>query len=254
MIESYAIRNKNKGQIKDIQGNNFENRIAAILSFPKNLEKWKSADKTIEGMHFDVFRNIVECFGLDKDNTVEINATCDKKVIGHLPSGGNPKTDVLVWVKFWDGRTHNYTISCKRSSEKSVSVHQYNADKFADVLDKDNEHLRTLLKKFQECGNVRDFGEENNNELTKILKPYVEKLSLWALGGQGGDGNPETQNAEFILTYDNTDGSSSIQSVENYCHHLIESGIMGQFGTPFSWTYPSKRKGKDIQLKCKIIK
>jgi hypothetical protein len=254
MIESYAIRNKNKGQIKDIQGNNFENRIAAILSFPKNLEKWKSADKTIEGMHFDVFRNIVECFGLDKDNTVEINATCDKKVIGHLPSGGNPKTDVLAWVKFLDGSTHNYTISCKRSSEKSVSVHQYNADKFADVLDKDNAHLRTLLKEFQECGNVRDFGEKNNNELTKILKPYVEKLSLWALGGQGGDGNPETQNAEFILTYDNRDGSSSIQRVENYCHHLIESGIRGQFGTPFSWTYPSKRKGKDIQLKCKIIK
>jgi hypothetical protein len=27
-----------------------------------------------------------------------------------------------------------------------------------------------------------------------------------------------------------------------------------QFGTPFSWTYPSKRKGEKIQLKVKVIK
>jgi hypothetical protein len=254
MIENYAIRNKNSGQIKDIQGNNFESRVADILSFPQNLEKWKKDNANIEGMHFDIFKNIVECFGIDKDNVVEIKATCDKKIIGHLPSGGNPKTDVLVKVSFCDSSTRNYTISCKRSSDKSVSIHQYNADKFADVLDKNNTHLRDLLSDFQKCGNVRDFGEENKNELTQTLKPYVEKLSLWALGGQGGDGNPDVQNAEYILTYDNMDNSSSIQRVENYYHHLLESGVTGQFGTPFSWTYPSKRKGKDIQLKCKIIK
>jgi hypothetical protein len=254
MIENYAVRNKNRGQIKDIQGNNFESRVADILSFPQNLEKWKKDNTNIEGMHFGIFKNIVECFGINKDSAVEIIATCDKKVIGHLPSGGNPKTDVLVKVRYTDGSTHNYTISCKRSSDKSVSIHQYNADKFADVLDKDNMHLRELLSDFQKCGNVRDFGEENKNELTQTLKPYVEKLSLWALGGQGGDGNPNVQNAEYILTYDNMDNSSSIQRVENYYHHLIECGVTGQFGTPFSWTYPSKRKGKDIQLKCKIIK
>lgn len=254
MIESYALRNKNVGQIKDIQGNNFESRIADILNFTLNFDKWKSQDETIEGMHFDIFKDIVKCFGLPKDNIKKITATSNKKEIGRLPSGGNPKTDVLVTVYYEDGSNQHFSISCKRSSNKSVSVHQYNADTFADVLDKDNHRLRQLLKYFQKCGNLRDFGEENQIELTKILVPYVKKLSLWVLGGQGGEGNPETQNAKFILTYDNNNGTASIHQVEKYYQHLVDEGVNGHFGTPFSWTYPSKRKGKDIQLKCKIIK
>ena len=254
MIETYAIQNKTSGQIKDIQGNSFEDRVADILSFKQNLKKWKNDDITTAGMHYDIFKNIVECFGLDKYSTTSITATSDKKEIGKLPSGGNPKTDVLVSVTSSDGNISHYTISCKRSSDKSVSVHQYNADAFADVLDKENISLRRLLNYFQAAGNLRDFGEDNQEKLTEELSPYVEKLSMWALGGQGGDGNPETQNADFILTYDNNSGSSSIQRIQQYVHHLVDAGVEGHFGTPFSWTYPSKRKGKDIQLKCKILK
>lgn len=253
-IESYAIRHKNQGQIKDIQGNNFESRVAAILSHKLNLNKWKNNDNTIEGMHYNLFRKIVECFELDPSEIKSIEATSDKNRIGRLPSGGNPKTDVLVTVYYNDDNTKNYTISCKRSSDNSVSIHQYNADSFADVLDKENTRLRELLNLFQERGNLRDFGEDNISRLTQELIPYTEKLALWALGGIGGDGNPEIQNAKYILIYDNNDNSSSIRSVEDYYKHLINEGITGHFGTLFSWTYPSKRKGQDIQLKCKIIK
>lgn len=253
-IESYAIRNKNQGQIKDIQGNNFESRVAAILSHNLNLNKWKNNDNTIEGMHYNLFRKIVECFELDPSEIKSMIATSDKKRIGKLPSGGNPKTDVLVTVYYNDDNAKNYTISCKRSSDKSVSIHQYNADSFADVLDKENTRLRELLNLFQECGNLKDFGVDNISRLTQELIPYNEKLALWALGGIGGDGNPEIQIAKYILIYDNNDNSSSIRSVEEYYKHLINDGITGHFGTLFSWTYPSKRKGQDIQLKCKIIK
>lgn len=76
---------------------------------------------------------------------------------------------------------------------------------------------------------------------------------MWALGGQGGDGDPETQNADYIITYDNNSGSSSIERIEKYVQYLVDTKVDGHFGTPFSWTYPSKRKGKDIQLKCKIL-
>lgn len=254
MIEAYAIQNKTSGEIKDIQGNSFESRVANILSQKENLDKWKNSDATIVGVHFDIFKNIVECFELDCEATESIRATADKKEIGRLPSGGNPKTDVLVSVLYTDGTVDYYTISCKRSSNKSVSVHQYNAETFANVLDKENDSLRRLLKYFQSVGNLRDFGEENQKKLTNELTPYVEKLSLWALGGQGGDGNPDTQNADYILTYDNNSGKTSIQRIEKYVQHLLKENSSGHFGTPFSWTYPSKRKGKDIQLKCKILK
>ncbi len=254
MIEQYAIKDKSFGQIKDIQGNNFEARVASILNFDQNLNKWKYNDDSLVGMHFEIYKNIVDCFGLEKDKTAKVEATADKTIIGRLPSGGNPKTDVLVKVTDISNTITNYTISCKRSSEQSVSVHQYDADVFAEVIDKDNNKLRVLLETFQESGNLRDFGEENTKQLTIELEPYVKKLSLWVLGGQYGAGIPDTQIANYILTYDNNLGSTTIMRIEDYVDHLLSAGIVGHFGTPFSWTYPSKRKGKDIQLKCKIIK
>ena len=76
---------------------------------------------------------------------------------------------------------------------------------------------------------------------------------MWVLGGYGGEGDPVKQNAGYILVYDSNNGNESIKRVEEYYKHLVDSGVSGAFGTPFGWTYPSKRKGKDIQLKLKLI-
>ena len=252
LIENYALKHKQSGQKKDIQGNNFETRIANILKNPTNLKKWLSNDALLEGMHFDIFKKILDIFALDKDSIKSIYATSDKKEIGKLPSGGNPKTDVLVIVTLKNKQEIFYTISCKRTSSDSVSVHQYNADSFSDVLDKNNSNLRKLLNEFQKYGNLRDFGIENGKLLSKELKPYLMKLTTWVLGGHGGSGTPK-QKANYILTYSNNTSISSIQKIEDYCQKLLTDVKEGHFGTPFSWTYPSKRKGKDIQLKCKIL-
>ena len=252
-IERYALRNLTPGQLRDAIGNNFENRIATILSYPGNFLKWKTGNANREGMHYDTFMAIVECIGLDKATTDFIEATSDINVIGLLPSGGKPKTDVLIRVVNTDGQEAFFTISCKRSSEQSVSVHQYSADSFADVLDGDNTELRELLNLFQRCGNRRDMGEDNINRLTLAIAPYIERLSMWVLGGRGGAGNPVTQWADFIVTYDNNDGSTSVHTINDYYQLLIHAGNNGMFGTPFSWTYQGAR-GTNIQLKCKIIK
>ena len=254
LIEMQSIKGKSSGQIKDRQGNSFEKRVADLLSYQRNLEKWISNDRTIEGMHYDTYKLILDCFQLESSMVYSIHATSDKNSIGRLPSGGSPKTDVLVSVATYDNHVIRYTISCKRSSSSSVSVHQYTADKFADVLDAEDTNLRSLLGKFQEAGNLRDFGESNCIALESALSPHIRNLTLWVLGGHGGEGDPETQNANFILTYDNNDNTSSIHTVEEYADMLMQSNTSGHFGTPFSWTYPSGRKGKDIQLKCKIIK
>ena len=253
LIEKQAIQHKNKGQQKDIQGNNFETRVANILSDEINFKKWVLSDTLQVGMHYDIFETIVNCFHLEKENIKKIDATSDKKIIGKLPTGGFPKTDILVSVIDKRSQKHFYTISCKRSDCDSVSVHQYNADSFAAVLDKNNSNLKQLLNKFQTVGNLRDFGEENINLLTKELKPYKIKLLRWVLGGHGGSGNPQTQNANYILTYNNQTNSTSIYTLNDYCKKLSSTNTSGHFGTPFSWTYPSKRKSKDIQLKCKIL-
>lgn len=254
LIEQYAVKDKSEGQIKDIQGNSFEKRVATILSYSENLRKWKTNAATLEGMHYGIFKNIIDCLDLDSENTQSIHATSDKNVIGKLATGGNPKTDVLIDVTNSNGDITYYTISCKRSSNKSVSIHHYTADAFADVLNPNDQELRTLLNGFQSAGSLSAFGEDNCDRLTKRLKPYLEKLSLWVLGGVGGGGNPVTQCADFILTYDNNDDTVTIHHLNSYYEMLINKGGAGNFGTPFNWTYPSKRKGKYIQLKCKILK
>ena len=150
LIENYANKNLSVGVKKDIQGNNFESYISNVLCNEKNLEKWKRANPKLVGMHYDFFEKILNCFNLDEDSVLAISATSDKSIIGNLLTSGSPKTDIIVTVKLQNGEEKHFTISCKKSNAKSVSVHQYTADAFADVLDSENKKLRNLLQKFQE--------------------------------------------------------------------------------------------------------
>lgn len=52
--------------------------------------------------------------------------------------------------------------------------------------------------------------------------------------------------------YDEVNIVPTIHTLEDYCDILLRS--KKTFGTPFSWTYPSKKRGKSIQLKAKLIK
>lgn len=252
LIENYANKNLSTGVKKDIQGNNFESYISNVLSNEKNLEKWKTANPKLVGMHFDFFEKILACFKFDKKSVVSINATSDKSIIGNLKTSGSPKTDIIVTVKFQNNEEKYFTISCKKTNAKSVSVHQYTADAFADVLDLENKTLRNLLQKFQENGNLRDFGTDNAELLKKELKPHLEKLVKWVIGGYGGKVQNQLQIADYILISDEND--IFIHTLDEYTKMLLKPENESHFGTPFQWTFASGRKGKDIQLKCKIIK
>lgn len=253
LIEENATKHLNSGQIKDIQGKNFEDRVAEVLSSRENLKKWRTGDMMLTGLHFNMFEEIVHAMLLEVSEISMIEATTDKDIIGKLPTGGNPKTDVLVKISKNDATAVEYTISCKRTSAKNVSVHQYSADSFADVLDGDNTELRKKLVEFQNSPTLSSFGEENGKQLTQLLSPYNEKLTLWVLGGIGGDCSNEIQCASHILTYNNNNSNLSIHTISEYYELLKNSDETGHFGTFFTWTYPSGRRGTSIQLKCKIV-
>ncbi|MCH5283884.1 MAG: MspI family type II restriction endonuclease [Treponema sp.] len=252
LIENYANGQLAVGIKKDVQGNNFELYISSILANGENLKKWITADPKLVGMHYDVFEKILRCFALDKKTVAKISATADKSVIGTLQTSGSPKTDIIVTVLALNNEVKLFTISCKKTSAKSVSVHQYTADAFADVLDKSNENLRSLLRKFQEAGNLRDFGIDNAELLKNELRPHLKKLVRWVIGGYGGSVRDNRQFADYILISD--ENNIHIHTLEEYTEMLLRPENESHFGTPFQWTFASGRKGKDIQLKCKILR
>ena len=249
MIEERALENKSEGFIKTTKGNTFEDRVAKTLENKQNIEKWNKQSNN-GGIHYPLFEKIAITIGL-KQCIKTAKATSDKKEIGKLPTGGNPKTDVLLTVEYEGGKNEVFTFSCKRSESKNVTVHEYKADDFADVLNKDDEKLRNLLKGFQESGSLSEFGKENCKALEEVIKPYNLRLTEWVIGGFHGGGDPNTQWAKYLIVYTGSDETVKVIKTEDYCKNII-SGDPGNFGTPFKWTYPSKKKGKSIQLKTKI--
>ena len=248
MLEEYALQTLGRGKQKDSKGKNFEKRIATIMTNPHNLEKWKNKDSVIDGYHYTTFEKIVNIIGIDRTTTTEIDATTD---IPKLPSGGSPKTDVLIKVFFNDGLAKNFTFSCKRTDQKSVSVHQYKADTFADVLAPDDDELRRVLNAFQTCGNKRDMVPEDAQILEDKLQPLIPQLCQWAIGGVGGEGDPNVQWAQYIIAYDDNTQEIVLHTTAEYCKKLVAQKAKA-FRTPFSWTYQGDR-GTNIQLKCSIF-
>ena len=65
--------------------------------------------------------------------------------------------------------------------------------------------------------------------------------------------NKEVQQANALLSFNPQNGDCTVRTVAEEEQVLID-GITkrSEFGTPFSWTYPSKKRGKKIQLKCTV--
>jgi len=242
-----------RGRMLDAQGREFEQMVADSMASDSNLKKWKGLSKTEVGKDYDIFSCIVKFLNLSSDDVVAFSGTAKREDIGLLPSGGQPKTDVIITAYFTDDSFKSYTISCKRSSRDSVSVHQYSADSFSRVLNPDDKILADLLQGFQNAGSLQAFGNENVNKLDNALRSYQDKLFLWVLGGIDGDGNPDTQWADYLLVLDSRTNELKMHSVYEYKDYLIRNGVHGMLGTLFQWTYASGQRGKSIQLKCKII-
>ncbi len=253
LIEAKALENKKAGSVKAKQGLNFEIRIAEILSNEQNLNIWKNNDTLKTGLYYSTFKKIVDVLGLVPDDIENLSATADDKIIGQLPTGGKAKTDVLLTITKTNGTTEKHTFSCKRTSEKRVSAHQYSAKSFCEILKITDEKLKSALFEFQRVGGYTSLDKETLEYLIEHLKPYHKDLALWVYGGIGGYGNPDTQWAKYIITYKNDTSECDIYSVEDYIQKVEENKPLVHLETIFEWTFASGEKGKSIQLKSWVI-
>lgn len=233
LLEERFLADSSIGGARAIKGRNFENILVETLKNPTNLQMWKEEKSLHVGYYYPLFFMVVTHLCLDPSQVTAITATADQEKIGLLPSGGLPKTDVIMTVRKTNDAIETYTFSCKRSKSNSVSVHQYSADSFAEILDPNNDFLRDLLNLFQAKGNMKDMGTENVVALTRELQPYLKKLTAWAIGGYNGYGDPETQWAHHVIVLDEATETYGIHTTEDYCENLLNERPKS-FGTPFS--------------------
>lgn len=239
-----------QGRILDFSGRNFERAIAAILSSQVYLETLKQHKPNNE----DPYRKFVQLMAglaIDSSKVSSISATAERDEIGLLPTGGSPKTDVIATITLNDGSVQYRTLTCKRTTKRYVSVHQYKADAIADILDRNNEKLRTLLRMFQNCPVQSEYPQSSRDELTAELRPHMRKFCRWVFGGHGGTGS-ELQMADYMVTFNPLENKMAVHSVDDYIDIALAMK-KGFVGTPFQWTFASKRRGDDIQLKMPVI-
>lgn len=249
MIEQKAATLLPNGAAYAKLGLGFETKLACVLNDRQNFEKWKYNTAILTGYLYPFFLDIMEALELSREDVISLTAFTD---IPKLPSGGAPKTDVLLYVETVKD-IYRYTFSCKRSNSSWVSVHEYTADTFARVLNPADMHLKKLLHEFQQAGGQKAMGAEMAEEFKECISRYSDRLSRWVIGGVGGEGDKCTQWAQYIITFNENQNSYSVHTVDGYIEECKRQDVKGQFGTLFKWTYPSKGKGKRIQLKGKIL-
>ena len=249
LIEQKAAELLSSGKAHAKLGLNFEKRLVDLLNNRQNFDRWKNDSEISVGYLYSMYVEIVKKLQLDKKEVISLFAT-DK--IDRLPSGGKPKTDVLLKVETKNG-IEQYTFSCKRSNSDWVSVHDYTADAFSLVLNPADDELFKYLNEFQRLGGIKAFGFDNEIEFQLCMSKYSDKLAKWVIGGLGGEGDEKTQWANFIITVNEKNNTFSMNTIDEYIEKCKKSGIQGHFGTLFKWTYPSGEKGKRIQLKGKMF-
>lgn len=233
----------------DWEGRKFEDLFATILSSQENLNRFNGEGNDV-GYLYDIFYKTIKALQFEPKEIKSITADTN---IPRLPTGGNAKTDVAAFILLETGNQQLITFSLKDSSNKSVSVHEYTADAFADVLDANNNRLRELLNEFQRAHNARDMAEGTAEELKKELRPYRLALDKWVFSGMGAEGITPIQCAQYLVTKSKGSNNVEIHDIDSYCRtqEQLNKGNSG-FGTIFQWTYPSKKAGKSIQLKARI--
>ena len=260
-IIEHASENLTQGVSANILGNNAEETIAQLLNDHNNWLLWndyKKNNKLVKSATFRWFKNILSCIDFDnKKQTIQsISATKD---IPKLSNGGYPKTDVSFTIYFewqpnnktvrYDKKT--YSISIKNTYATTVTVHEGDISDVIIALNIPNDSLLAdSLRQFQIFGSAKGL-LENNPEAYKTISEqlplYNEKLiEFFIFGVNSHLITDNIQIADIILYTNNFEAVKREKYINTYLSCYKSNG---QFGTPFKWTYPSKKRGQKIQIK-----
>ncbi len=247
-----ATQNIEQGLRSNILGNDAETSIVALLMDEKNKNLWNDyarLKQTVKSSTYHIYKIILEKLGLSESNNRIIRIIATDK-IPLLSNRGKPKTDVNVKIE-----TDTYeivsNISVKNSSKKTVTIHEGSVSDIIKALKlPTTDPLTQALKDFEEVGSKRNLFlryPHSDKVLEEELKKYNKELiGLFIFGLNSPLINNPLQVADLIIFTNNL----AAWNQDEYIQYYNDSyNSKGQFGTPFKWTYPSKKRGQKIQIK-----
>jgi len=235
-------------------GNQLEKILSRSLSYYNNLRGFKKGASYAPPLFCVVMDKLISENKISVEDIVRIKAT---NSVPMLNSGGNPKTDVAVFIELVNGETLVETISIKNTKAGRVSCHDYAIDDYVRVLDIRGSRLEEYIRWFGAAGSAKNMvklfkqGYSLDEFECELLKKK-EMLIEWALTGAHDKTNlinHEMQVSRYLLI--RKKDVLRFYTMEEYIQKL--DVMKGSFGLPFGWTYPSKQLGKRIQLKVPII-
>ncbi len=246
---------KEKGSIFGKRGNSFEKAIVEILSDYNNLKQCKNGQLENTHIYNQIISRILKDRQIVITKIVKIKAT---NAVPLLKNGGNPKTDIIVYIETDADEIFKETLSLKNTTKDRVSCHDYTAKAFIEVLKCSNTKLAKYLSYFQDFPTYTAFKENiptgySESEFSELLEKSQLMLIQWALRGMHDHKNltrPKVQISNYLLI---SNGDKTVfYSMKDYIRIMLKNTKL-KFGVPFSWTYPSKQRGKRIQLKVPIF-
>lgn len=269
----------------NILGDEAEKDIAEAFNNSNNIELWNKTDnsKVIKSRNFDIIQSLMDKYYPNKQIKAMVaydNNSKDSHYLADLntvkdPNGGHvlgkPKTDILVIITFTDGNQANINFSVKHPKVKSkrVTAHEGDVDTLLNDLqasmpqdsvfndpDKFNQ-LSTALHNFQDVGSAKNMTPDNRD----FLKYNLSDLNSWLIDYFLFGINNRRLNKDQVantMAIVNPENGNLIYLTRNEEKHLLlqycqnHKPSSSSFGTPFSWTYPSKKRGKKIQIKSPL--
>ena len=246
---------KESGSFYGKRGNELERSLVELFNNQKNLSKLKE-EKMKTGSIFNLILK-----RLLKDNNISLKDVSNLLATNSIPqlkNRGHAKTDICVTIKTKSEEQFLETISIKNSTKPKVSCHDYPAKDFIRVLKCKSTRLAYYLGLFQQFPSYRGFESNleegySTEEFVRLLSEKSKIFTEWALKGMHDTHNltsPDIQISKYLLLVGSE--KMAFYSMDEYIE-IITTRDKSRFGVPFSWTYPSKQRGKRIQLKVPIF-
>jgi hypothetical protein len=252
-----------QGVRSNIIGKDAEERVAQLLNDEGNWKLWndfESYKHEVKSDTFHLFMLILKGIGAKPSTryaesgnpitSIEANGEIPK-----LQGGGYPKTDVSFTTTFRHGSKLTHNITIKKTSENRVTVHEGHVSDMINALRLNpDERLAIALLAFQKFGSEKQLRESPQGHLADVLYDKLPKhnrvLVEFALFGVNSPRMTHlTQIADCILIKSSLRENSFWLRDDYVKYYLDTFKSKGQFGTPFQWTYPSKKRGMSVQLK-----